>query len=429
MWQTGTNAASGRVNQTQCMSDIEDGELDGCLPFTETAAAPLSRGDTPTDMSTLQDMFGAAARRSPPPPAATYGAALEQLVESSGAYFPTARPPPRPVMTRSWADTAEDTQPALYAPRVRRCYNAAIFMRLRSWRGHRWFEYLLEFRNGAYQFPQVDTEHARADEATMYLINSAGQRGMMYAPEKPEQVDSVFACQVTVDDTPHRVYRLPLHTTQGHKPERTLGIPPGMVWAAETELAVHVQLGMPAVLGKPVCPRSLKALRQLPMELQFASATPPLVLYHGTSITAAAAIAGAGFKLGGGMLGPGVYASKWDKAERFMRETADRLTRAEPGAVVRLLLFAPLSAMKVMTADDACACAACLAAGHGPKPFVDHGGVAGAAKPVTFVPDNSLPATRNAEWCIRDTSLIMVDFLLADQGSGTARVRPKRKYT
>ena len=403
---------------------MEDGELDGCLPITDDV--DVYHVPSPTDLNELDGLLSTMA--PPPDPYASYGAALERLAATEPVARPQFARTARPVPVRSWADDAAAAAPSYaHTPRVRKQYNAAIFMRQRSFRGARWFEYLLEFRNGAYQFPQVDTEHARADEATLHLVNSAGQRGMMYAPERPEQVESVFACVVNVDGTPHRVYRVPLKTTQGHKPERTLGIPPSMVWAAETEFAVHVQMGMPAVFGKPICTRSLAAMRQLPMELQFASATPPLVLYHGTSAAAATAIATTGFKLGNGMLGPGVYVSKWDKAERFMHETADHVARTEPGAVVRVLLFATPSAMKIMTAEDVCACAACVSSGQ-PKPFVDHAGQAGRAKPVTFVPDNSLPATRNAEWCVRDTSLIMVDFLLANHGSGTARVRPKRQY-
>ena len=389
---------------------MADDGLEGCLPLCGNEAS--TRAASPFDLDALDAILQ---------PDESYGAVLERLAAPDCRQPMLPRAAARAVLTRSWADEAE----ASVSARPRKQYNAVIFMRLRGFKGHKWFEYLLEFRNGAYQFPQVDTEHARDDEATLHLINSAGQRGMLYAPERPEQVESVFACVVTVDGTPHRVYRVPTHTTQSHKPERTLGIPPSMVWAAETEFAVHVQVGMPAVLGKPICTRSLAAIKQLPLELQFASATPPLVLYHGTAYTSAAAIATGGFKLGNGMLGPGVYVSKWDKAERFMRETADRLPRAEPGAIVRLLLFAAPSAMKTMTVDDVCGCAQCAAQ---PKPFVDHDGVAGRSKPVTFVADNSLPATRNAEWCVRDTSLLMVDFLLADHGSGTARVRPKRRY-
>ena len=414
------------------MSDdaVEDGELEGCMPFR----------DSPADLSALDEVFNSyRAAPAAPDPFASYGAALERLMEPSAPLQQQAaplpfRPPARPVATRSWSDAlpsapgpAYDAQRMYAPPRPRRQYNAVIFMRQRAFRGRVWFEYLLEFRNGAYQFPQVDTERVRPEEATLHLVHIAGQRGMLYAPEKPEEVESVYACTVTVDNTPHRVYRVPLHTTQSHRPERTLGIPPSMVWAAETEFAVHVQLGMPAVLGQQVCTRSLKALRQLPMELQFASATPPLVLYHGTTVAAANAIAMAGFKPGGGMLGPGVYVSKYDKAERFTRETADHVPRTEPGALVRVLLFAPLGAMKTMTETDACACATCMAGG-GPRPFVDHLCVAGRDKPVTFVPDNSRGATRFAEWCVRDASLLMVDFLLADHGSGTARLRPKRPY-
>jgi len=416
----------GFVHRFTMADDLEDGELDGCLPFREEdVKTPDCVPSSPTDMDALDAMLTSmdadncakAARRTPSSPQrhqdpyATYGSVLERLPSSSSSSLRApepfraaeyngngSRPQMRAVQTRSWAvaedATAEYTEAITTRPR--RQYNAAIFMRQRAWRGSRWFEYLLEFRNGAYQFPQVDTERVRTEEATLHLIHSAGQRGMMYAPERPEQVESVFACVVDVDGTPHRVYRVPVSTTQAHRADRTLGIPPAMVWAAETELQVHVQLGMPAVLGKPVCTRSLKALRQLPLELQFASTTPPLVLYMGTSAATASAAAATGLKArASGVLGPGVYLTKWDRAEAQMREQA-------PGTIARVLLFAPLAAIAVLTPDA-------------PVPVPD--------KPVNYVPD-----TFAAEWCVRDPTLLMLDFLLADTGSGTARVRPKRTY-
>jgi hypothetical protein len=161
-------------------------------------------------------------------------------------------------------------------------------------------------------------------------------------------------------------------------------------------------MGPASAFGCPVSTKSLAALRQLPLHLQFASMTPPLVLYHGTDAAAAALIGAVGMlpSAKAGMLGPGMYFAKWDKAAQFAREDADRVVRTTPGCVLRAIV-AP-APTRTMTAADVCTCGCARA-------FVDHNGRHAAGTDITHVPDNSLPATRRAEWCVRNPDVVLVD--------------------
>jgi hypothetical protein len=234
------------------------------------------------------------------------------------------------------------------------------------------------------------------------LTSMCARRGMMFQPQRPGELEACLQAEVTADGTPHRVYLVPWESTQRPSTGRRLRVPPAFFWLAESEVAAHVALGPPAAFGCPIARRSLAALRALPLHLQFASMTPPLVLYHGTDAATAALIATAGMlpSAKGGMLGPGMYFAKWDKAAQFAREDADRVARAVPGAVCRVILLdAPT---RTMTVDDVCTCGCA-------RPYVDHNGRHAAGTAVTYVPDNSLPATRRAEWCVRNPDVVIVD--------------------
>jgi hypothetical protein len=177
-----------------------------------------------------------------------------------------------------------------------------------------------------------------------------------------------------------------------------------MAWITEAELAVRLGVcDVPTAFGCQFSPRSLHAHTSLPIHLRFASDTPPLVVYHGTDADAAATIAATWFLPStkvGSMLGPGIYFAQWDKAVQFSVEDADRKKRPQLGKVLRCYAF-PKQCV-TMTADKICTC------GCG-QPYVDHNVVHAAGAEATFVPDHSLPATRRAEWCIRNPDCIMVD--------------------
>jgi len=130
--------------------------------------------------------------------------------------------------------------------------------------------------------------------------------------------------------------------------------------------------------------------------------TPPIVVYHGTDGLTASIIAASGMlpSSKAGMLGPGIYFAKWEKARDFGLEDAERVKRNERGCVVRVILTA--ATCKEMTVADVCTCGCARA-------FVDHNVHHGASFNMTFVPDNSLPATRRAEWCVRTPDIVVVD--------------------
>lgn len=272
---------------------------------------------------------------------------------------------------------------------------SGIFIRQRTWREHTWYEFLLEHRHGSYQFPQAGDIGA--------VATLCAKRGMLYPPRRSEDLEACLQSVVTAQSTPHRVYLVPWESTQRPHAGRRLRHPPAYFWCAESEVAAaHVAMGPASAFGCLVSTKSLAALRQLPLHLQFASMTPPLVLYHGTDAATAALIGAAGMlpSAKAGMLGPGMYFAKWDKAAQFAREDADRVVRTTPGCVLRAIL-AP-APTRTMTVADVCTCGCARA-------FVDHNGRHAVGTDVTFVPDNSLPATRRAEWCVRNPDVVLVD--------------------
>ena len=103
---------------------------------------------------------------------------------------------------------------------------------------------------------------------------------------------------------------------------------------------------------------------------------------------------------GPSMLGPGVYLAKWDKATSFATHDASNTARSEHGVVVRCIAFTGSTC--TMARDMVCTCGCGV-------PFVDHQTHYGKGYRTTYVPDHSLPATRRAEWCIRDPAAIVCD--------------------
>jgi hypothetical protein len=137
--------------------------------------------------------------------------------------------------------------------------------------------------------------------------------------------------------------------------------------------------------------------------MRFASATPPLVLYHGTDAGAVPGILKHGLvpcPKSAGMLGAGVYFARWDKAKDFALQDASNERRAVPGVVIRAIVTTGTTLE--MRADMRCTC------GCG-KPFVDHNGERSRKFRTAFVPDNSRGATKRAEWCVKEPTAIFID--------------------
>lgn len=183
------------------------------------------------------------------------------------------------------------------------------------------------------------------------------------------------------------------------------------IWAVESELAFSTPTSAPGrgphIYQTPVCKHVLRLLQDLPMEFRFASSDPPLVLYHGTSVSAAETILRTGGRLlpttqsGSAMLGSGVYLARWDKAVSFAQHNADNVTRGEGGAVLRCLVW-PSGHTVELDSKWVCACGCS-------KAFVDHLGLAGGKDAdVIKVPDDCGHATKRAEWCVRDPSRLFV---------------------
>jgi hypothetical protein len=306
---------------------------------------------------------------------------------------------------RDWDHHADRRAPPPPLPR-RRSWLAFIFIRTRTRGPDVWYEYLMELHRGQYSFLQVDSRGDRApvQELLQQALSVASRRGLLFLPKDIEQAERCYESTTVGEGVPHRTYLIPMDTTQRPNPTRLLTAPPAMYWITESELAMHEQMGPPSAFGRPICPRSIKAHAALPLNLRFASAAPPIVIYHGTDAAAAAAIAASTFMPSakpGMMLGAGLYFAGWDKASQFAEEDADRKPRPTPGKVLRCLL-AGSTACTTMTGSMVCKC------GCG-RAFVDHTGEHGASTKVTFVPDNSLPATRRAEWCVRDPGCVFVD--------------------
>jgi hypothetical protein len=200
--------------------------------------------------------------------------------------------------------------------------------------------------------------------------------------------------------------------------------PPSYAWLAECEMATHVHMGNAEAYGVPIARHTLRACAALPVRLRFASKTPPLVLYHGTSRAVGDAICAGGLKLSSkvGMLGSGLYLAKWRKATKYTAQDSLFVKRSEPGVVVRCIVFPTATETRVMTRDMLCACGCA-------REFVDHLSTHAEGYRMSMVPDDSLPATRHAEWCVKDIASVFADAVYASsEGAGTmepSRTRSK----
>jgi hypothetical protein len=352
--------------------ELEEGEI--LDPYAADVPSGLKR--VPPAVST---------RRTPPP--LSYG---------RGSHVPSQH--------KVWGARANPSAAAAAAsrpPPMQKQYLAMILMRQRFWRDHTWYEYLLERRGDEFHFPSTGLEGFSPEEV---ILHNCAKRGMLYKPDRAQDLEACLQHTVMAGGRCHRVYLLPWKTTQRPKSERRLKSPPAFFWLTESEMAAHVHVGPPGAFGISIGMVSLQAMSALPLNLQFASMTPPIVLYHGTDVVTAGIIAASGMlptaKVG--MLGPGMYFARWDKARDFATETAERVRREPPGCVVRAIVQA--DSVREMTSGDVCTCGCA-------KTYVDHNGHHGTGADITFVPDNSLPATRRAEWCIRNPDCILVDGL------------------
>lgn len=278
-----------------------------------------------------------------------------------------------------------------------------IFMRLRKHDDQQWYEYLVERPRAGdvYQFPQTGGRYNDAETA-FFLASRVSQRGLLTPPSQSRDLEACLQHTHVCDDTFFRLYLLHFELTQRPRADRVLAAPPALFWVTSSELSTHAQVGLPSVFGLPVQAATVRAFNDLPVSLRFASTTPPVALYHGTSADTAALVSESGLVASTcpGMLGTGIYLAKWDKAASFAVRDAGNITRGDKGVVIRCVVF--LGTTCVMTRDMVCTC------GCG-GPFVDHCTHYGKGTQTTYVPDNSLPATRRAEWCVRDPAAILVD--------------------
>lgn len=272
--------------------------------------------------------------------------------------------------------------------------------------GSAWFEVLLQRRrrDNKWAFPQVrqESDEGAANAITASLrraipraeftaVLSAVSRGPSRCVTKGRTTLAVYYLRDDMDD---RAFR-----------GRGFGIsvPPLAAWLAESELAYHAVVGPPKPWGAAVCEFALAQWCELPVGERFATAHPPLVLYHGTGLSAVTSIGFTGLKGGGtsahAMLGPGVYLARWDKACDFAVHDNNNAPRNEPGVVVRVMVFAAPDECVTLTEHDTCSCGCARA-------FVDHVGVTRAV--VVSVPDNAASATRRAEWCVKQSDRVAV---------------------
>ena len=282
--------------------------------------------------------------------------------------------------------------------------HAFIFMRQRNHGGRTWFEFLLELRDDEYGFIELPL-----GKSSMTAAEFAAKRGLLYLPRKPEDLEKCFQFRVEPQmvpraEMPHSAYFLPSDATQRDRSNRTLPHKAHFIWACESELNSHVQMGQPSCMGVNVTARAAAAINGMPLKLRFASMKPPLVLYHGTTVDAGNQITTYGFHVSDKcMLGSGVYFAKFEKALDFAFHDSSNTVREIPGVIVRTYVF--LDSCLTMGPDKLCTCGC-------DKPYVDHHGKHGESSDATFVPDNSLPATRRAEWCVRDPRKCLVDCLI-----------------
>ena len=279
-----------------------------------------------------------------------------------------------------------------------------IFMRLRTHKSETWYEYLVEWSKAdeTYAFPKI-RRYGSEEDASMTIASRVSRRGLLTPPSRSSDLEACLQHIVRVSSTTSfRVYFLHLELTQRPRSDRTLSSPPPLFWVTSSELCGHAQVGAPSIFGNQVAKHSVDAFCELPVRFRFANATPPIALYHGTAASNAAFIAEAGLfpSTDVGMLGYGIYLAKWDKAASFAVRDAENVSRGEPGVVIRCVVFP--GPTWTMTRDMVCTC------GCG-RQFVDHNTHHAKATQTTYIPDNSLPATRRAEWCVREPSAVICD--------------------
>jgi hypothetical protein len=262
-------------------------------------------------------------------------------------------------------------------------------MRTRTKGARKWFEYLVEKSQGAgpeYGFPKGRT----MDQ----VVERLASRKLFSPPSAMKDMEKCLQFETFLNGLQCKVYLVHIEATQLPRPDRVLRGQPQMYWVTGVELSGHAHLGPPCVCGLPVAKAAVSLYEAMPLKLRFATKTPPLVLYHGTAREATQSIATSGLlpTAKPGMLGPGVYLARWDKASTF----ADKAG----GVLVRCLVFPGNT--YVMTPDDVCTCGCAQA-------YVDHNTHYGKGYTTTYVGDNSLPATKRAEWCVRDPTSVLVD--------------------
>lgn len=273
-------------------------------------------------------------------------------------------------------------------------YTAVVCVRLREEEAAVWFEFLMEKRGEFYQFPQSETGNVHE------VVKTLAERRMIR--DIPD-MEVYFRAETSGARTQLRYYQLPLRLTQNPKRPRNLVGAPRFAWLCESELAKHVQLGQPSAFGHAIAPWSLTPFHKFAPSMRFASATPPLVLYHGTHAANVSQIFEKGLMPSGGlpgMLGHGIYFARWDKACDFALHDSLNVMRAVPGVVVRCVVAT--GDCFTMTAETKCTC------GCG-RPFVDHHAYHSRGCRTVFVSDNSVGATRRAEWCVKEPSAVLVE--------------------
>lgn len=259
-----------------------------------------------------------------------------------------------------------------------------------------WFEFLLEKRGKYYQFPQG---FGSVGSLLTQLVN----KKQIFTLTAEDVLRRHFDSEVVVDRTTTSVFMMPFQTTRKMRRDQVFTAPPRFYWVCESEMATHSQVGPPSAFGVTIAPWALSVFYRLPVHKRFATAHPPLVLYHGTERRHVASIAEMGLKPKGftpSMVGTGVYFARWEKALDFARHDALYVVRAEPGVVVRCFVFC--GSCVEMTSAMRCTC------GCG-KSYVDHNGVHTAGYRTVFIPDNSLGAAKRAEWCVKEPDAIAVD--------------------
>lgn len=257
-----------------------------------------------------------------------------------------------------------------------------------------WFEFLMENKKGQYQFPAT------------FMLEQLIKR---YVIRPIHDLETFFQTEISSGSSRLRLYEIPISLTQNPNKVLQLHGSPRFAWICESELAVHTQMGEPSAFGLPIAQWALSLYFKLPAHKRFASASPPLVLYHGTDKTSVPSILSSGLTASTtpGMMGHGIYFAQWAKAVDFALHDALNVPRAEPGCVVRCIVQP--GPCYTLSGGSRCAC------GCG-KINVDHNGVASRGYRTVFVPNNTLGATRRAEWCVKDPDAVFIQGIFSVGG-------------